>query len=102
MAWRARTCHVSEEFQSTTPNTATSTSGFSVQWIPHGGVLYQDAAGQVRIDSELLVKPSLGILLYPGSGGLRNMSKSQSEMVLSNVKKALEYLGHRVEIWSTE
>ena len=30
------------------------------------------------------------------------MSVSQGETVLSNVKRALEYLGHRVELWSAD
>ena len=89
---------MSEEFQTAKPNTAVSSNGFSVQWIPHGGVLYQDEAGEVRIDSELLLNPSR-ILLYPGSGGLRDMSCAQADTVLSKVRAALEYLGHGVEIW---
>lgn len=42
------------KFEKVKPNTAKSTRGFTVQLIPHGGILYEDASGSLRVDSELL------------------------------------------------
>lgn len=47
---------MSGEFRTVKPNTATSTRGFTVQWVPHGEIVYEDASGRLRIDSELLIK----------------------------------------------
>lgn len=90
---------MAEQFRTTAPNTAESTLGFVVQWIPHGGIIYRDASGEVRIDSELLVKPS-GILVHEKSRTLRGLDSARREKPLSNVKRALEYMGHRVEFWN--
>lgn len=86
------------EFQSLSPNSARSVKDFTVAWRPAGGVDYSDANGTVRVDSELLVKPTLGILLYPQSGDLRGMTKTRGDEIVTNIRRALEYLGHRVEI----
>jgi hypothetical protein len=92
---------MTEEFRKTAANTAVSSNGFTVQWIPHGGIRYQDASGEVRIDSESLVMP-YRVLLYPQSASLRNLSKSCQEELLGNVKRALEHMGHQVEIWDVQ
>jgi hypothetical protein len=86
------------EFQRVGANCATSDKGFTVTWRPSGGVDYSDEGGTVRVDSELLVKPSR-ILVYPRSGGLKTMTEGRAEEVLMNVISALEYLGHQVERW---
>jgi hypothetical protein len=92
---------MAEEFRKTAANTVVSSNGFTVQWIPHGGICYEDASGELRIDSELLVKPHR-VLLYPQSASLRDMSKSRQKELLTNVRKALEYMGHQVELWDVE
>ena len=90
---------MSEEFQRTEPNTVESARGFVVQWIPHGGIIYRDAFGEKRVDSELLVQPP-GILVYEESRSLQGMDNARRDELLSNVKRALEYMGHRVEFWN--
>ena len=92
---------MTEEFRKTAANTAVSSNGFTVQWIPPGGIRYEDASGELRVDSELLVKP-YRVLLYAQSASLRNMSKSRQNELLANVRKALEYMGHQVELWDVE
>src|ERR1700692_299989 len=47
-------------------------------------------------DSELPLQPSR-ILVYPRSGALKTMSDHRAEEVLSNLIRALEFLGHQVE-----
>lgn len=89
---------MSPEFQKAGPNTAKSGNGFTVTWRPSGGVDYSDADGTVRVDSELLVKPSR-VLVYPRSGGLKTMNDDRAEGILNDVIRALEYLGHQVERW---
>lgn len=89
---------MTEEFRKTAANTVESKSGFAVQWIPHGGVVYRDHDGEWRIDSELLVNP-FRILVYEGSASLRSMEDTRREALLSNVRRALEHMGHRVEFW---
>ena len=90
---------MSGEFQKLTPNSASSTKGFTVIFRPPGGVDYSDAHGTVHVDSELLVKPSLGILLYPRSRDLKELSDSRAEEVLAAITRALEFLGNRVQRW---
>jgi hypothetical protein len=89
---------MNKEFEKIGSNSAKSDSGFTVTWRPSGGVDYSDQASTVRVDSELLVKPSR-ILVYPGSGGLKAMTEDRAEEVLTNVIRALEFLGHQVERW---
>jgi hypothetical protein len=89
---------MNEEFKKIGSNGAKSDRGFTVTWRPAGGVDYSGQAGTVRVDSELLVKP-LRILVYPRSGGLKAMTEDRAEEVLTNVIRALEFLGHQVERW---
>ena len=93
---------VNSEFQKLGPNSAKSAKGFTVIFRPTGGVEYSDASGTIHVDSELLVKPSLGILLYPQSKGFRGVTGSRVEEVLANIAGALEYLANRVEIYRVE
>jgi hypothetical protein len=88
---------MSEEFTKIGVNKAVNSKGFSVQIKPMGGILYCDADGDTSIDSEWLVKPPR-ILLYKMNF---EMEQSRVENMFSNVVKALEFLGHKVEIWST-
>jgi len=94
-----------EEFKKSGPNTVVSTNGFTVKVKLAGGVLYCDSNGEREIDSEWLVKPpNLGIILYKGSRGNKgfdNMEQSRIDSIFCDTARALEYLGHRVEIWSS-
>jgi hypothetical protein len=81
---------MNEEFRKTGTNTVTSTKGFTVEV-------------QAEIDSEWVVKPA-GIILYKGSFGNKGFSEigqSQIDDIFSNTARALEHLGHRVEVWSS-
>jgi hypothetical protein len=96
---------MSEEFEKTGPNIVTSSKGFTVEVSVAGGVLYRDANGENYISSEWLLKPpGVGIILYkgsPGNKGFDKMEQSRIDSIFSNVARALEYLGYRVEIWSS-
>jgi hypothetical protein len=96
---------MNDEFQKTGTNTVTGRNGFVVEAKLAGGVLYRDSNGEIEIDSEWLVKPpKLGIILYkgsPGNRGLDKLERSRVDNIFSNVARALEYLGHPVEIWSS-
>lgn len=84
---------MADEFRASGPNTAISTRGFTVRWIPPGEIRYQDAAGSLRVDAEVLSNP-VEILVYPNSGDLRGASREREYQVLSDVARALKYLGH--------
>jgi hypothetical protein len=88
---------MSDEFQKTELNTVTSARGFSVEVMFAGGVQYRDSIGDVLIDSEWLVNPPR-ILLYRRRAD-DDVSDSRLNTVYSNAQRALEYLGHQVEIW---
>jgi hypothetical protein len=90
---------MNEEFRRTAPNTATSTGGFTVRWNPNGSVTYQDPSGEWELQSELLTQ-LLGILVYEKTGGLASMNVARRNELLSDLKRALEYMGHRVEFWN--
>ena len=85
------------EFQKAGLNTVTSSKGFTVEVKLAGGVIYRDFNGETHIDSEWLVKPPR-IILY--KKGFDKIELSRVEGMFSNVARALEYLGHQVEIWS--
>lgn len=92
-----------DEFTKTSANTVTSSKGFTVQVTIAHGVWYRDADSEKHISSEWLAKPP-GIILYKGSRGntgFDKMEQSRIDGIFSNVARALEYLGHRVEIWSS-
>ena len=38
-------------FETAKPKTGKGTRDFTVQWIPHGGILNEDASGLLRVDS---------------------------------------------------
>jgi hypothetical protein len=88
---------MSTEFEKVGPNNAKSARGFGVVWRPLGGVEYTDANGTIEVVSELLEKP-LRLLVYRGSAALRTMPDNQAEEIVGNIVRALEYLGHQVEI----
>lgn len=85
------------EFSKIGPNQASSTMGFKVIFHPAGGVDYMDAAGVMRIDSELYVKP-LRIAIYSQSRSLKNLDSSRANEILANTVRALAFLGHPTEI----
>jgi hypothetical protein len=89
---------MSAEFQKIGPNSARSADGFTVFWRPAGGIDFIYAGGTVRVDSEVLVNPAR-ILIYPQSRDLRAMPGDVAELIVHNISKALEFLGHEYEIW---
>jgi hypothetical protein len=84
-----------EEFKKTAVNTVTSANGFTVEVKFAGGVLYRDNQGETRIDSEWLVKPHR-ILLY--KRGFEKVTRARVDSIFSNAARALEYMGHPVEV----
>lgn len=87
---------MTDEFQTVKPGTVTSTKGFTVGGT-YGALIYEDASGRMRIGTELLVNP-YRLLVYRDSPGLRDATRARQDEVLSNMKRALEYMGHSVEI----
>jgi hypothetical protein len=86
---------MAEEFKKIAGQTASSIDGFTVELRGRYGVMYRDGSGETRIFYELLVNPSR-ILLY--TTGFGSMEKLRIDAMLSNAKRALEYLGNQVEI----
>jgi len=80
-------------------NTVTGANGFTVDFKFAGGVLYRDGKGEVRIDSEWLVN-SHRVILYKRR--FEKMSGAFMDNMFSNVVRALEYMGHPVEVWSND
>jgi hypothetical protein len=87
---------MSQEFQKTGANAATSSRGFTVEVQIAGGVIYRDSGGETRVESEWLKNP-FRILMYPAQ--LRRTAGSRAEEILADAKRALEYLGYQVELW---
>ena len=85
-----------EEFKRAGVNTVTSANGFTVE-ARFAEVSYDDVAGHVEIYAEWGGDPT-EVILYKRS--LNGMATSRVDTVLSNVTRALKYLGHRVEIRS--
>jgi hypothetical protein len=72
--------------------------GFTLAFDIMGGVEYSDAIGTTNVDSETLnTPPPYLIALYTKSVGLKDMPASRAEEILSNITRALEYLGYRVQ-----
>ena len=85
-----------DEFNRTGLNSATSSNGFTVE-ARFAEIVYDDAAGHVEIYAEWGGSPT-EVLLSKRS--LDRMETSRANTVLSNITRALEYLGHRVEVRS--
>lgn len=89
---------MTSEFTLIATNTVRSNRGFAVTFHPIGGVDYSDDCGvAVRVDTELFVGP-FRYAVYAQSKDLRSMPRSRSDELLSNVIRALDFLGHRAEI----
>jgi hypothetical protein len=91
---------VTSEFQTVKPGTVRSTRGFTVGGI-YGALVYEDPSGRLRIGTELYVKPNR-LVVYRDGPDLKNATRARQDEVLSNVKRALEYMGHTVEIQAPE
>jgi hypothetical protein len=89
---------MNDEFKKTGVNTVTSSNGFTVE-ARFAEVSYDDAAGRVEIYAEWGGTPT-EVILYKRS--LDGMAISRVDTVLSNVTRALNYLGHRVEVRSDQ
>lgn len=89
---------MSQEFEKVGLNKVASEKGFTVEVRIAGGVIYRDRRGENHIDCEWLVNPP-GIILY--ERGFESKDRPDVETIFSNVVRALEYLGHRVEIWTS-
>jgi hypothetical protein len=87
---------VDEEFKKAGTNTVTSANGFTVE-ARFAEISYDDAAGHVEIYAEWGETPT-EVILYKQS--LNGMATSRVDTVLSNVTRALKYLGHRVQVRS--
>jgi hypothetical protein len=96
---------VSEEFKRNGANSVTSSNGFTVEVNLSGGVVYRGAGGENYIRSEWLVDPpALGIILYkgdPGNKGFDKADQSRVDALFSDVARALEFLGYKVQVWSS-
>jgi hypothetical protein len=77
-------------------NIAASSEGFSVE-AHFTGICYEDAIGQVEIYAEWGGTPS-EVLLSKAS--LDRLESPRADMVLANVTRALNYLGHRITVRS--
>src|SRR3984885_11512387 len=86
------------EFQKTGMNTVVSSGGFTVE-AQFAEVAYDDATGHVEIYAEWGGTPTK-VILYKRS--LKGMPTSRVAEVLSNVTRALQYLGHGVEVSSDQ
>jgi hypothetical protein len=82
-----------DEFKRARVNAVTSSNGFTVE-ARFAEVSYDDAAGHVEIYAEWGGTPT-EVILYKRS--LNGMTTSRVDTVLSNVTRALRYLGHGVE-----
>jgi hypothetical protein len=87
-----------DEFKRTGVNTAVSSGGFTVE-ARFAEVIYDDGAGHVEIYAEWGGTPT-EVILYKRS--LEGMPISRVDTVLSNVTRALKYLGHGVEVSSDQ
>src|SRR5262249_1416943 len=89
--------HMSEEFPNLGPNTVRSVKGFTVALDLLGGVKYSDATGTTNVDTDsLITPPKYGVVLYTTSVGLANMPTARAEEIISNIMRAVEYLGYEV------
>jgi hypothetical protein len=90
---------MTQEFERIHVNAAKSAAGFFVQLEPMGGILYHDKDGETRVEFEWLGKPPR-ILIYLQS--LEGIQASRRQEIITNVTRALEFLGPRVELWGPE
>jgi len=77
----------------------TSVNGFTIRRDIGGRVIYRDGGQEIRINSEFLASPH-GIILYGKKS--QRLSDLQQRGILSNVVRALEYMGYPVELQESE
>jgi hypothetical protein len=87
-----------DEFKRVGVNAVTSSNGFTVE-ARFAEVSYDDAVGHLEIYAEWGGTPT-EVILYKRS--LNGMTTSRVDTVLSNVTRALRYLGHGVEVRSDQ
>jgi hypothetical protein len=88
---------VDREFSRIGPNHASSTKGFAVVFHPAGGLDYVAAAGVMRVDTELYVKP-LRIAIYRQSRSLKELDSARANEILTDIVRAMAFLGHATEV----
>ncbi len=86
---------MSDEFLKIGPNSVTSNNGFKVEVNYARDVKYVDGEGETRIEIELLVNP-FRIHLYPPHD---TAAKERLERILPNLRRALDYMECRFELW---
>ena len=89
---------MNSEFEKLGPDIARSAKGFTVAFRPQWGVEYSDTEGKkIRVDSEMLVKP-FRHGLYAKSKDLRSMTSPEADEILSNIQRAMQFLGRATEV----
>jgi hypothetical protein len=87
------------EFTKVGPNMAKSAKGFTVVFTPPAGVDYTDASGKkTHVGTELYQAP-LRHVLYRDSKDLRSLTSSQAAEILSDILRAMAYLGQPAEVF---
>ena len=83
-----------DEFNRTGVNKVTSSTGFTVE-ARFAAVCYDDAVGHVEIYAEWGGTPSEVLLT---NASLDRLKSARADVVLANVRRALNYLGHEVTV----
>jgi hypothetical protein len=92
---------MSDEFTKTAKNAVVSKEGFSVEVKFAGGVVYREGDEEISIDTEWLVKPAFGMVIYKDSHankGLEGKDQAQTDAVFDKIIRALQFMGYRIEV----
>lgn len=87
---------VSERFKKSWRGWITSTEGYSFRVGSRTGIDYQDAAGELRIDSEVMSGPGSEVVVYTGS--IPDRPERPRAQVLDRLRRAFEFMGWRLTL----
>lgn len=87
---------MSEHFKKTWRGWIRSSEGYAIRVRGRTGVLYQDACGEMEIDSEAMSSPWFEIVVYTGS--IPDLQERPRAEVLDRLGRAFEFAGFRLTL----
>ncbi len=86
------------------PNVIESDEGFSVEVLGMTGLLYTEGSKSLRLDSEVLAKPT-GLIIYTSSIRTWNslhdgeiVDEAKRDVIVENIRRAFRFRGFEIEV----
>jgi hypothetical protein len=87
---------VGEHFSKTWGNRIRSSDGYSIRVLGRTGLEYKDDRVKLRIDSESMPQPWLGVVVYTGS--IPDNSELPRAEIIERLQRAFDFAGWRLTL----